>query len=143
MVEIDLAYPEDIAYITDISEAVFSEDTATAPEGYDNCEWYYRAGDTGYLFKILFNGMPIGGFVAFRTGRFNFHLERLFILSDYRNLGIGKKAVQYAFLRFPEARVWYSDVRSEWENFTGFLLNCGFFESGYTLGKGKRFIKIL
>lgn len=143
MLEIKRAFPEDVAYITDISESIFSLEHETAPEGYDNYEWYFRTSGTGYLFKILFNGLTVGGLVAFKTGRSNFHLERIFILPDYQNLGIGKKSVQYAFKRFPEAKIWYSDVRPEWKKYSEFLFTCGFFESGFNVGNGIRFIKII
>ena len=143
MLEIDRIYPEDVAYITDISESVFSSDPSVAPEGYDSYEWYMRTYESGYLFKILFNGSPVGGFTAFKASRFNYNLERIFILPDYQNIGIGKKSIQFALKRFPEAKIWYSDVKPEWIEFSGFLNSCGFFESGFSPGTGKRFIKIL
>ena len=143
MLEIIRAFPEDVAYITDVSECIFSIDPGTAPVGYDSYEWYLRASTTGYLFKIMFNNSMVGGFTIFKTGRFNFQLERIFILPDFQNIGIGKKAVQYVIKRFPEAKIWYSDVRPEWQKYSRFLNNCGFFESGFSAGGGRRFIKIL
>lgn len=143
MLEITRAFPEDVTLITDVSECIFALDPSTAPEGYDSYEWYLRTASTGYLYKILFNDVLIGGFVVFRSGRFNFHLERIFILPDYQNLGIGRKSIQYVIKRFPEARVWYSDVRPEWIKYSAFLQNCGFIESGFSIGHGKRFIKTI
>ncbi len=143
MFDIVRAFPEDVAYITDVSESIFSMDPLTAPEGYDSYEWYLRTSNTGYLFKILFNDTLVGGFTAFRTGRFNFQLERIFILPEYQNLGIGKKSIQYVIKRFPEARVWYTDVRPEWNKYSSFLHECGFFESGFSIGNGNRYIKII
>lgn len=136
MLEITKARPKDIACITDISESVFSQDTAAAPEGYDSFQWYFRAIETGYLYKILFNGSLVGSFVAFRTGRFNFQLERIFILPEFQNLGIGKKSIQYVTRRFPEARVWYADVKHQWTDYSQFLISCGFFE-GISPSKNK------
>lgn len=143
MLTIEKAYPEDISRITDISIAVFSHEADSAPEGYRNQEWYFNITNTGYLFKIQFNGEIIGGFVAFKTSQLNFQLDRIFILPEYQNLGIGKKAVNYAFKRFPEATVWYTDVKSQWKKYSSFLVRCGFFESSFSAGSSVRYIKLL
>jgi ribosomal protein S18 acetylase RimI-like enzyme len=143
MLEISRARPKDIPYIADISESIFSSDTAIAPEGYDSFQWYFRTNETGYLYKILFNGSLVGGFVAFRTGRFNFQLERIFILPEFQNLGIGKKSIQYVSRRFPEARVWYADVKHQWADYSQFLIRCGFFESISSSKNNTRYIKLI
>ena len=98
---------------------------------------------TGYLYKIVFNGEIAGGFLAFRTGQLNFQLERIFILPEYQNLGLGKKALYYAIKRFPEAKVWYADVKPSWDKYSVFLSCCGFFESGFITGSSTRYIKLL
>jgi len=143
MLTINRACPEDIAYIAKISESVFSNDIISAPDGFNDPEWYVNISDTGYLYKIIFNGELAGGFVAFRTGHLNFQLERIFILPEYQNLGIGKKAVDYALKRFPEAKVWYTDVKPSWEKYSLFLTGCGFFESGFITNSSTRYIKLL
>ncbi|MCK5758280.1 MAG: GNAT family N-acetyltransferase [Clostridiales bacterium] len=143
MLIIDQACPEDITYIAKISESVFSKDIVSAPDGFDNPEWYFNISDTGYLYKIIFNGELAGAFVAFRTGHLNFQLERIFILPEYQNLGIGKKAVYYALKRFPEAKVWYTDVKPSWDRYSLFLKRCGFFESGFITNSSTRYIKLL
>ena len=140
---IDQACPEDIVYIAKISESVFSNDPDSAPEGFNDPNWYFDVNNTGYLYKIVFNGELAGGLVAFRTGHLNFQLERIFILPEYQNLGLGKKAVNYAFKRFPEAKVWYTDVKPSWDRYTLFLASCGFFETGFTTGSSIRYIKLL
>ena len=140
---IDQACPEDIVYIAKISESVFSNDPDSAPEGFNDPDWYFDVNNTGYLYKIVFNGELAGGLVAFRTGQLNFQLERIFILPEYQNLGLGKKAVNYAFKRFPEAKVWYTDVKPSWDRYTLFLASCGFFETGFTTGSSIRYIKLL
>lgn len=143
MLIIDQACPEDIVYITKVSQSVFSWEVSSAPDGYDNPEWYFAASDTGYLYKIMFNGEIAGGFVAFRTGQLNFQLERIFLLPEYQNLGIGKKALDYALKRFPEAKVWYTDVKPSWSKYSMFLTRCGFFESGFITNNSTRYIKLL
>ncbi len=143
MLTINRACPEDIAYIAKISESVFSNDIISAPDGFNDPEWYVNISDTGYLYKIIFNGELAGGFVAFRTGHLNFQLERIFILPEYQNLGIGKKAIDYALKRFPEAKVWYTDVKPSWDKYSRFLTGCGFFESGFITNSSTRYIKLL
>jgi len=143
MLIIDQACPEDIAYIAEVSESVFSKDISSAPEGFDNLEWYFNVSTTGYLYKIIFNGELAGAFVAFRTGQLNFQLERIFLLPEYQNLGIGKKVLGYALKRFPEAKVWYSDVKPSWDKYSRFLTGCGFFESGFITNSCTRYIKLL
>lgn len=143
MLIIDQACPEDIADITKISETVFSGDINSAPVGFNDTGWYFNASITGYLYKIVFNGMTIGAFTAFRTGQINFQLERIFILSEYQNLGVGKKTMNYAFKRFPEAKVWYADVKPSWNKYSIFLSSCGFFESGFVTNSCSRYIKLL
>ncbi len=140
---IDQVCPKDIAYISEISESVFSNEPESAPDGFNNPEWYFNAATTGYLYKIIFNGELAGGFVVFRTGQFNFQLERIFILPEYQNLGLGKKAISYAIKRFPEGKVWYTDVKPSWEKYSLFLTGCGFFESGFAIGSSTRYIKLL
>ena len=143
MLIIDQACPEDIVYITKVSQSVFLNEILSAPEGYDNPEWYFSASDTGYLYKIMFNGELAGAFVAFRTGQLNFQLERIFILPEYQNLGIGKKTLDYALKRFPEAKVWYADVKPSWDKYSKFLASCGFFESGFITNNSTRYIRLL
>lgn len=143
MLIIDQASPEDIGYIAKVSETVFSDDIGSAPEGYKDAEWYFNASSTGYLYKILFDGEIAGGFVAFRSGYLNFQLERIFLLPEYRNLGIAKKALDYAIKRFPEAKVWYTDVKPAWSGYSLFLTCCGFFESSCITDGSTRYIKLI
>lgn len=143
MLLIDQASPGDIAYIAEVSETVFKTDINSAPDGFNDPEWYFNVSTTGYLYKIVFNGELAGGFVAFRTGQLNFQLERIFLLPQFRNLGIGKKALEYALKRFPEAKVWYTDVKPEWNQYSVFLTGCGFFESGFMTDSATRYIKLL
>lgn len=143
MLIIDQACPEDITYIAKVSESVFSKDINSAPDGFDDPEWYFNISDSGYIYKIIFNGELAGAFVAFRTGHLNFQLERIFILPEFQNLGLGKKAVDYALKRFPEAKVWYTDVKPSWDKYSLFLTGCGFFESGFVTNSATRYIKLL
>lgn len=143
MLIIDQVCPEDIAYITKISEIAFSGDIGSAPVGFNEPVWYFNSSITGYLYKIVFNGMIIGGFTAFRTGQINFQLERIFLLPEYQNLGIGKKTLGYAFKRFPEAKVWYTDVKPSWDKYSVFLTGCGFFDSGFVTNSCSRYIKLI
>lgn len=142
MLIIDQAHPEDIGYIAKISELVFSSETDSAPIGFNDSKWYFSVSAIGYLYKIVFNGLIIGGFVIFRTGQTNFQIERIFILQEYQNLGIGKKSLAYVFKRFPEAKVWYADVKPSWNKYSFFLTACGFFESGFITDSYVRYIKL-
>lgn len=143
MLIIDQASPEDISYIAKISESVFSIDMLSAPDNFMDPNWYFDASSTGYLYKIIFNGEIIGGFVVFKTGHLNFQLERIFLLPEYRNLGIGKKTINYVLKRFPEAKVWYADVKPSWNKYSLFLTHCGFFESGFETNSSTRYIRLL
>lgn len=143
MLDIKKARLEDIARITDISREAFSDSPGSAPEDFDSFRWYLNAYSNGYLFNILNKGDIIGFLAVFKTSRFCFELNRIYIDPDFRNLGLGKKAISFIVGRFPEAKVWYADVLGTDEAYPGFLTSCGFMESGFSHGLYTRFVKIV
>ncbi|MBN2558254.1 MAG: GNAT family N-acetyltransferase [Clostridia bacterium] len=142
MLYIDKASPGDIPYISSISAEAFSSGASLKPIGSNDPGWYADAASGGYLFKITFDGVLVGGLVVFKTGNSTFQLERIFILPSYQGLGIGRKSLDFIFKRFPEAKVWYVDAIPGLDGFSHFLKSTGFFESGFVSGSSPRYIKL-
>ncbi|MCK5811866.1 MAG: GNAT family N-acetyltransferase [Clostridiales bacterium] len=142
MINFEKAMPEDINTIVSISRQVFSKTNIEIPEGSNDYEWFLHRLTSGYLFKITYNGSPIGSFLVFQIGLHNFQLDKLFILEEYQNIGVGKKTLTYLFKRFPEAKVWYADVNPSWNQYVSFLQKNGFFESTYNEKDKTRYIKL-
>ncbi|MFO7611217.1 MAG: GNAT family N-acetyltransferase [Clostridia bacterium] len=143
MLYIDKAQPGDIPYISSISLEAFSSGTPLSPLGRNEPRWYFDAASDGYLFKIIFDGVLVGGLVVFKTGSSTFQLERIFILPSYQGLGIGRKSLEFIFKRFPEAKVWYVDAIPGLDGFSHFLKSAGFFESGFVSGSCSRYIRLI
>ncbi|MBN2852404.1 MAG: GNAT family N-acetyltransferase [Clostridia bacterium] len=143
MINFERAHPEDVSYLVKVSEQAFLNAKTTLPEGYNDYNWLFQAMTSAYLFKILFNGSLIGGFLVYKIGAHNYQLDRLFILPEYQNIGIGKKAIDFLIKRFPEAKVWFTDVEPTWQKYTYFLSKCGFFESACYGKNSIRYIKLI
>ncbi len=142
MINFEKAMPEDITNIVSISKQVFSKTDIEIPEGSNDYEWFLHRLTSGYLFKITYNGLLIGSFLVFQIGLHNFQLDRLFILEEYQNIGVGKKTLSYLFKRFPEAKVWYVDANPSWKQYVYFLQKSGFFESTCREKDKIRYIKL-
>jgi len=48
-----------------------------------------------YYYKIILDGIIIGGIHAYKKGDYHYYINRIFILPDFENLGIGKKAMEF------------------------------------------------
>ena len=48
-----------------------------------------------YYYKIIFDGIIIGGLHAYKKAEFHYYINRIFIHPDFENLGIGKKAIEF------------------------------------------------
>ncbi len=143
MINFDKASPEDITDIVTISRQVFAKTIIEIPEGSNDYEWFLHRLTSGFLFKITYNGLLIGSILVYQIGIHNFQLDRLFILKEYQNMGIGKKTLTYLFKRFPEAKVWYVDANPTWKQCVSFLKKCGFFESTCSDKDKIRYIKLV
>jgi ribosomal protein S18 acetylase RimI-like enzyme len=58
-------------------------------------------------YKIIVDGIIIGGVHAYKKADFHYYLNRIFIHPDFENLGIGKRAME-----FIEAEKEFSDAES-------------------------------
>ncbi len=143
MLNIKKARSEDVAYITEMSCEVFSDLPDIAPEDFTEFRWYYNAFSNGYLFNIMYDGGLIGFLAVFRTSRFCYELDRIYIDSSHRGLGLGKKTLNFLFHRFPEAKVWYADVKDGQDSYSSFLSACGFVESGFSQNSYTRYVNIV
>lgn len=142
MISFEKAHSEDVSHLVKVSEQAFSDVSVPAPEGFNDYSWLLQASNSAYLFKILFNGSLIGGFLVYKIGVHNYQLDRLFLLPEYQNIGIGKKAIDFLMKRFPEAKVWFADINPAWQKYSYFLSKCGFFESNCYGKDSTRYIKL-
>jgi GNAT superfamily N-acetyltransferase len=59
-------------------------------------------------YKIIADGIIIGGLNAYKRADFHYYINRIFIHPDFENLGIGKKAIEFIEKEkeFVDARIW-------------------------------------
>jgi len=143
MIQFEKAILKDVDSIVKVSEQAFLDNNLCLPESYTNYDKVFQTLNSGFLFKILFNGSLIGSFLVFRIGFHNYQLDSLIIAKEYQKIGIGKKSVNFLLKRFPEATVWFVDINNAWQSHTDFLARCGFFESTFDSKKKTRYIKLV
>ncbi len=59
-------------------------------------------------FKIIADGIIIGGINIYKKNDFHYYINRIFIHPDFENLGIGKKAMEFIEKEpdFQDAHIW-------------------------------------
>jgi len=143
MLKFEKIHAEDISNLVEISKKSFNDSSSYMPIGYNDYSWFLSKLPLSYIFKISFNGAIIGGFIIFKTSSHNYQLERIFILPEYQNTGIGTKAISFITNRFPEAKVLFVDILPTQDIYKSFLYHCGFFESNYISNPAVRLVKLI
>lgn len=58
-----------------------------------------------YYYKIIGDGMIIGGIHAYKKDDYHYCINRVFIHPNFENLGIGKKAMEFIESEFNDTRI--------------------------------------
>ncbi len=109
------AIPNDAEALVNAEVAAFHHDTVLygvplgGPPGYDNIETaLQKLADHDY-FEIVDDDKIIGGIVVMNFGDGHFHLDLIFIVPEYHNLGIGSRAMEFLMNTYP-ANKWTLDT---------------------------------
>ena len=98
-VELRDALPGDGPVILDLVNRVLSEyDLTTDPAGTDADVLDLERAYAGGVFKVLVNaGAIVGSYGVFRVSADTCELRKMYLLSEYRGLGLGRKMLEDAF----------------------------------------------
>ncbi|NHJ14776.1 MAG: N-acetyltransferase, partial [Candidatus Thorarchaeota archaeon] len=113
-VTIQRAKAEDAAILTSTCKSAFDSDSEVGspgpggPPGYDSLEWNADKIRNRYLqyYKILIGNDIVGGFIVGDRGPGYQVCERIWIDPDYMRRGIGKKAFELIWEKYPSADLW-------------------------------------
>ena len=114
MIEIKKATLVDAAALTEIQTRTFDDDnkwkppgcSMEGPPGYDSVDWNAECIAKTPYYKILLDGLIVGGIIVFDMSQGHYELGRIFVDPDAQNRGIGQKAVGLMFDAFPKAAMW-------------------------------------
>ncbi len=139
-ITIQRAETQDAATLTDICVRAFHSDVdfgiegTEGPPGYDSIEWNSKRMTTNFVhyYKILENERVVGGFIS-GTRRKGYHVcERIFVDPDYQHIGLGLRAFDLIWDKYPEAQLWTLGT-PEWNVRTkNFYEKLGFVQIGFT-----------
>jgi GNAT superfamily N-acetyltransferase len=76
------------------------------PPGYKSSDWQRKMMELGDYFKMIAEGGIVGGMIVFRKERLRYELGRIFVDPDYQNRGIGTRAIEFLWSRYPFAKLW-------------------------------------
>jgi len=76
------------------------------PLDYDNRDVLLRLFETRNIYKIVENGVVIGGMTCVDIGNNTTYIGMVFVIKEYQNRGIGTKAMNFLFNDFPDIRLW-------------------------------------
>ncbi|MGD2201361.1 MAG: GNAT family N-acetyltransferase [Candidatus Bathyarchaeota archaeon] len=131
---------DDVELLAEISERAFDTDLQYGspgeggPKGYDSPEFYLKILEYLDCYTILLEGDVVGGVMV--GSRLEGHkiLERIFVDPTLHRRGIGTRAMELVFDRYPEAGLWTLGT-PEWNVRTkAFYESLGFVQVGWDLG---------
>ncbi len=134
------AEAEDAEILTQTCKRAFESDSEVGapglggPPGYDSVAWNTRGINNTYLqyHKILNGDDIVGGFIAGDRGPGYQVCERIWIEPNYMRKGIGQRAFELIWGRYPSADLWVLDT-PEWNLRTKpFYEKVGFVQIGTT-----------
>lgn len=100
------------------------------PPGYDSAAWQAKMMRLGDYYKIEVEGQIVGGFIVLRRRAREYELGRIFIAAEHQNQGIGAKAMEFLWQKYPLVKRWTLDT-PEWNARTRhFYRKMGFTEIG-------------
>jgi len=80
------------------------------PPGYDSPGWYQEALRHGTGFKLVLNGVVIGGALVFPKGPAWYELGRIWLIPEAQSRGLGTLAMTQIESYFSDARRWTLDT---------------------------------
>jgi ribosomal protein S18 acetylase RimI-like enzyme len=111
------AREEDLEMLTEICVRAFHTDVECGapevggPPGYDDIDYQRRMLERAHEYlKIVMDGLAVGGFLVFRDAEGEFYLSQLFLDPAYHRQGVGTRAMELAFERYPQAMKWTTDT---------------------------------
>ena len=134
------ARAEDATTLTDKCKRAFDSDSEVGapgpggPPGYDSLEWNIKTIKNQYLqyYTILKGKEIVGGFIVGDRGPGYQVCERVWVDPDYMRKGIGTKAFELIWEKYPSADLWVLGT-PEWNLRTNpFYQSIGFVQIGTT-----------
>ena len=139
-ITIQRAKVQDAATLTNICKSAFHSDVdfgaegAGGPPGYDSIEWNSRSITSNYVhyYKILDDERIVGGFMSGLRCEGYHVCERIFVDPDCQHTGLGLRAFNLIWDKYPEAQLWTLGT-PEWNIRTkNFYEKLGFIQIGFT-----------
>ena len=100
------------------------------PPGYDSAGWQKRMMQQADYYKIVLEGLIVGGIIVFRKQVREYELGRIFIVPAYQNLGIGTQAFDFLWETYPLAKRWTLGTPAWNQRTRHFYKKVGFREIG-------------
>ncbi|HBD94936.1 MAG: hypothetical protein A2015_08260 [Spirochaetes bacterium GWF1_31_7] len=106
--------------------------TMDMPPGCNSLEWNIDVIEKNEVYKIMYDTIPVGGFIIF-SGKENCKIiGRVWILPEYQNRGIGKKAFDILFKMSKIKTSWYLETPDWAFRNHHFYESIGFVKTGET-----------
>lgn len=109
MILFEKAKPSDAIALANASQKAFDHDinygapSVGGPPGYKSDKWQARMMQVGDYYKILLNGVIVGGMIVFKHEAGHYELGRIFIEPSAQNKGIGGQAMTFLEQTYPFA----------------------------------------
>lgn len=135
-IEFEKVTQDDVSNMTEVMKRAFDEDTrrhlgeeSGGPPGYDNGDfikkWYLNSG--AEAFKVLKDGVIIGGFNVFINKNNENFLGNIFLDPLYQDKGYGTMIWKYIEQKYPDTKKWITDTPGFSKRNHNFYVNkCGF-----------------
>ena len=116
-IELVPAREEDLEQLTDICVRAFHTDIdcgapeVGGPPGYDDIDFQRRVLERAaeYL-KIVLDNRTVGGFLVYQIKRGGYYMCQLFLDPAHHRQGVGSRAMELMFERYPEPTMWETDT---------------------------------
>lgn len=135
------ASEEDAERLTEICERAFNTDVDVGapieggPPGYDSSDFQIWAMRVMEYYKVILDETIVGGVIVGSMIGEHKVLERIFVDPDYFRKGIGTRAMELIFERYPDAKLWTLGT-PEWNvRNKQFYEKLGFVQVGWDLAE--------
>lgn len=113
MINFSLAEMKDVETLREISLIAFHDDLkkyGELPPGIDSIEWHTSKVENGMYYKILVDGVIVGGINLYDLGEGHFYLGAIFVSPKYQGQGIGSKAIEFIEMKYDQVKKWTLDT---------------------------------
>lgn len=113
MVNFVTAEMKDAGTLRDISLKAFKDDLkkyGALPPDIDSIEWHTSKVKNGMYYKIVVDGVIVGGINLYDLGKGHFHLGAIFISPEYQSQGTGSMAIEFIEEKYNEVKIWTLDT---------------------------------